>query len=486
VNLQDGRKAGSRTPMETELSNWLHGLEPGGTPVSLRFQTFADLREEAASPRSRFARPIAALSSAASLGTVVAAAGLMLLALVFVAGLGHTTGVAGGAASVPGAGQGSTPSMDGYEGPGMNPLFIVGLPLATLIAAASVLWPSLRRAPARLAFGTSSTTPAAPLPLPRNLRSISRLAWVLGAVAVAFALWFEFENSFNTSPAAYWFSNLIAPIILVPFWMSVALRYPMTDRSARLILASTVMAITVDLLFIAITVVHSDFWYPYGLDLIYVVQAGWVVALAAGVAGRSGGVPRPRLAIAGVAIGAAFVMSATFVFMFGFDWSDPSILSLTISGVAEAWIVKVAWLAMAWVGWDAARRPGAHWGWWLVCAAGALTLLAGVPEYLLRVYSSFATIPIDPAFLDSPGAAPSVDQAQAVSWTLWNAIDTLRLWWGVVLGLLATALLAVALLSGLRPAPDPARTDPPTSPDGDDTAPDGHERQPSIVEIATS
>ena len=481
MNLQDGRKAGgSGGLMEAELSNWLRGLEPGGTPISLRLQTLADLRRDAARPRPRFGWAMSAVSSAASLGTVVAAAGFMLLALVLVAGLGHTTGSAGGVVSAPGAGQPATPPMDTY-GPGMNPLFIIGLPLATLIAAASVLWPALRRSLARLAFGTSPTTPAAPLPLPRNLRSISRLAWVLGAVAVALALWLEFGNDFGAEPAAYRFNNLIAPIILVPFWVAVAVRYPMTDRSARLILASTIISITIDLLLVSITLLNPAAIYPYWLDLITALNAACVVLLAAGVAGRSGGVRRPRLALAVVAVGASFVMAATFFFWVGFDWRDPSTVSYAIFQVADAWFIKIAWLAMAWVGWTAARRPGAHWGWWLVCAAGVLTLLAGLPQYLLQVYSYFAATPIDLFVVDTPVAAQASDQSRVLSWASWGAT-----WWSVVLGLLAMASSAAALLSGLRPAPDPARTDPPTAPDGDETAGDGVERQPSIVEIEAS
>ena len=489
MNLQDGRKAGgSGGLMETELSNWRRGLEPGGTPISLRFQAFADLREEAARPRPRFARPMAALSSAASLGTVVAGAGLMLLALVFVAGLGHTTGVAGGVASVPGAGQPANPPMDDFGGPGMSPLFMIGLPLATLIAAAGVLWPRLRLALSRLAFGRNPTTPAAPLPLPRNLRSISRLAWVLGAVAVAFALWFEFWIDHGAEPGPYRFNDLIAPIMLVPLWASVAVRYPMTDRSVRLILASTIMSITIDLLMVSITLLNQAALYPYWLDLIAVLNAACVVLLAAGVAGRSGGVRRPGLAIAAVAVGASFAMSATFFFWFGLDWRDPSNLSYAISQIGEAWFIKVAWLAMAWVGWNAARRPGAHWGWWLICAAAVLTLLAGLPGYLLQVYSNLAAIPIDLSFVDTPvwaqASAPvtaqTSDQARLLSWASWGAT-----WWSVVLGLLAMASRTAALLSGLRPAPDADRTDPPAVADEDEAAA-GAERQPSVVEIAAS
>jgi hypothetical protein len=481
--------------MEIELTNWLRGLEPGGTPISLRFQAFADLREEAARPRPRFARPMAALSSAASLGTVVAGAGLMLLALVLVAGLGHTTGVAGGVASVPGVGQPATPPMDANGQPGMNPLFIIGLPLATLIAAASVLWPALRRSLARLAFGTSPTTPAAPLPLPRNLRSISRLAWVLGAVAVAVALWAESGTVFSAQaaayaePAAYRLSNLIAPILLVPCWVAVAVRYPMTDRSARLILASTIISITIDVLLVSITLVNPAALYPYWLELITALNAAGVVLLAAGVAGRSGGVRRPRLALAAVAVGASFVMAATFFFWFGFDWRDPSTVSYAIVQVAEAWFINIAWLAMAWVGWTSARRPGAHWGWWLVCAAGVLPLLAELPQYLLQVYSYLAATPIDLSFVDTPVAAQATapvaaqasDQARLLSWASWGAT-----WWSVVLGLLAMASRAAALLSGLRPAPDPARTDATATADEGGAEPAGAERQPSVVEIEAS
>ena len=318
MNAHDGRNGGSGTPIENELANWLRGLEPAGAPISMRLQTLADLRREAARPRSRFAWPVAAFSSAAALGTVVAGAGLMLLVLIVVAGLGHTAGVAGGVASVPGSGQAATPSTDYYSGPDLSPFFLIGLPLATLIAGASVLWPGLRRALARLAFGAHPTTPAAPLRLPRNLRSIPRLAWALGAVAIAFAVWAEFFANLGEQPAAYRFSNIIGPLIVIPLWVSVAVRYPTADRSARLILAATAIAIGMEFAFACLGAVNAGDLYPYWYEFVGVVNAAWVVAIAAGVAGRSGGVPRPPLAIAGVAVGAAFAMSATFFFFFGF------------------------------------------------------------------------------------------------------------------------------------------------------------------------
>ena len=145
--------------------------------------------------------------------------------------------------------------------------------------------------------------------------------------------------------------------------------------------------------------------------------------------------------------------------------------------------MKVAWLAMVWVGWAVARRPGAHWGWWLVCAAGVLTLLAGIPEYLMGIIGNFVTF--QPFESGVGSATPSADPAQAVSYGLWDTISALRLWWGVVLNLLGTASLAAALLSGLRPAPEPVRTDPPATAD-DATATDGAEREPSVVDIAAS
>jgi len=81
MNTLFGRRVSAlserRDRMESELTRWLVGLEPVGTPVALRIRTFSDLRAEAARPRRRLPWLRPALSSMAALGSVVAGAGLL-------------------------------------------------------------------------------------------------------------------------------------------------------------------------------------------------------------------------------------------------------------------------------------------------------------------------------------------------------------------------------------------------------------------------
>ncbi|HEX7490436.1 MAG TPA: hypothetical protein VF337_01890, partial [Candidatus Limnocylindrales bacterium] len=81
----------SNDRMEAELTGWLRGLEPGGTPVALRVRTFADLRDEAERPRPRFVWLRPTVSAVVSLGAVALVAGAIMVLSVVLGG-GHGVG----------------------------------------------------------------------------------------------------------------------------------------------------------------------------------------------------------------------------------------------------------------------------------------------------------------------------------------------------------------------------------------------------------
>jgi hypothetical protein len=157
--------------MEAELTGWLCGFEPTGTPVALRIRTFADLRDEAARPHRRFEGLTARLPPFASLGTVVVGAGLFLL--LAVAGAGTGGGPIGAAAGslgsqLSGAGTVAQPPMDDGYAIGPDPVGILMLLLASALAGCTVLIPRLRRLIGRIAFGKAATAPSVPLPFRRS------------------------------------------------------------------------------------------------------------------------------------------------------------------------------------------------------------------------------------------------------------------------------------------------------------------------------
>jgi hypothetical protein len=188
--------------------------------------------------------------------------------------------------------------------------------------------------------------------------------------------------------------------------------------------------------------------------LMGVLPALAAVVLAAGLAGRSRSALRPGLKLAGFGLSAAFFVSATFFFLDGFDWTPlASYLLDSVSGVLSRWLVLGASLAVLWIGLSAWRTRGT-WGWGLVLAAGALSVIAGLPEYLHNVY-----------LYVSPQVVTEATGQQGYVFNL----DPYYFW-----RLTATAASQVALLLalaiGLRPVtPDgiadvaePAPTEPPT------------------------
>jgi hypothetical protein len=139
VAAAPNRKMDRADRMEAELTKWLGGLEPTGTPISLRFRTFADLRAEAALPRPRIPWLRSALSTMASLGSVVAGAGLLVLFAVI--GATAQPGSAAGAygPGLSGVGPGSASPFGGDYNYGPGPVAILMLLAASTLAGCIVL-----------------------------------------------------------------------------------------------------------------------------------------------------------------------------------------------------------------------------------------------------------------------------------------------------------------------------------------------------------
>lgn len=453
----DRSAEGSNVRMEAELIKWLGGFEPAGTPIALRFRTFADLRAEADRPRRRLPWLLPALSSMASLGAVVFGAGLIMLLAVAGASVSQGVGGSGGVGpSFVGGGAGSPPIDYVTSSYGPDPVALLLLLVASVLAGASVLLPRVQSLVCRIAFGKGEAAPSAPLPFRRPLRSISRLTWVLGAVAAVTLLgqfWIAYGVARMQMVLPEGLPSLFSAAMIVPFAVAVALRYPLRDRSSKLLLVGTVAMVANQLLFSTLALLSLVGLYPFDwTGLLYLVDflsVASAVGIAAGLAGRSGSVRRPPLRLAAASVGVAFFIAATYLFLEGLGWNPtlPYPLDHGVSDLAS-WVVLSAWLAILWVGLSAWRqgrsswRQGrSSWGWKLVVAAGALSLLAGLPIYLNQLY-----LYLNPTSFNA--ALDGTTQTEAFTYVV-----GLDYWWQMIATVVANAALLLALLIGLRPVP---------------------------------
>jgi len=176
------------------------------------------------------------------------------------------------------------------------------------------------------------------------------------------------------------------------------------------------------------------------------------------VAGRSESVRRPPVNLASVCVAAAFFVALTFEFFDGYVSGPLAYLAVSVWDDLCRWLALVAWMAVLWVGLSAWRARGS-WGWGLVLAAGALYVVAGLPDYLQHVYQYV-----------SP---PVLTDATGQQGYLYN-IDPYFVWQLAVTAASQVALL-LALAIGLRPIASDSGT-PTTAPA--EPAP----QEPAIVE----
>ena len=216
-------------------------------------------------------------------------------------------------------------------------------------------------------------------------------------------------------------------------------------KNQLLLLIGTLIPVVVTLIEVAAFLYADYFWRSGWLTLAFLSLPTAIAAmsLAAGLAGRSAAVIRPPLPLACIAIAAVFLIALTFTLLNisdASDYSSPSwdiLMAQTVAANLANWLVDVAWLAILWVGLSAWRQVNRSWAWLVVAAAGALHLLADLPNYVSQLYRTL--VPPDlTSMLDGTGSVAFVVNP----YYLWQLIAT-----GV-----AGALLLAALVIGLRPS----------------------------------
>jgi hypothetical protein len=420
MNLHFGR--GTNTPdarMEAELSSWLRAFEPAATPIALRVRVSADLRAEAQRPRGPLPWLVPVLSSMASLAAVVGVGLILLLAMASASQI-HSVG-GPGAVSPPDLGN-QTGSSDlswwpFYADPAMVLLLLA---FAALIAA-SVCLGSVRAAIGRVVLGKNAGPPADLVSFRRPVRSIPRLTWALGALAIATALWFELVLG-GMDFLLPGIPVLSLSSIAVAF--AVALRYPRRDRSSKLMLLGS-LVIELDMVLLGAvetaTLVSLHSWFGLVVVVSFLSHLAFVV-LAAGLASRSGLAVRPPLVLALVAIGGAFLVEVNVSDrIYATLLAGPVELVLAVANALASLLMLIAWLTILWVGLRASLQRHSTWGWRLVvvaCLGKALELA------ISSLISSTASVGEDLLL-----TARLIQAAQTVEWTF----------------------LLAALLVGLRP-----------------------------------
>lgn len=440
MNLHFDR--GTDTPdtrMEAELPRWLRTFEPAATPIALRLRVSADLRAEA----QRRARPlpwlVPALSSIASLAAVV---GVGLILLLAFASASQIHSVGGPGAAVPPDLGNQTGSSDLSLWPFSADRAMVLLVLAfAVVVGASVCFRPLRAAMGRVVMGKGTAAPAALLPFRRPVRSIPRLTWALGALAMATAVWYELVFSGTPLPGI---PVLGMSSLSVAF--AVALRYPRHDRSSELMLFGA-LAIELDMVLLGAvqtaTLVSLHSWFGLVVVVSLLSNLAFVV-LAAGLAARSGLAFRPPLVLAVAVIGGAFLVEVRGSDLFYVTLvAGPAELVLAVANTLAGLLTVVAWLAILWVALTASLQRRSTWGWRLVVVACLGKVLELGISNLIHSMVFSGEDPLLPMRL--------IQAAQTVEWTF----------------------LLAALLVGLRPVVTAASTlaaEPGAVPAADDTA----------------
>ena len=435
--------------MEAELTKWLGGLEPTGTPIALRFRTFADLREEAARPLPRLPWLRSALSTTASVGSVVAGAGLLVL-LAFIGATAQPGAAVAGAygSGLSGAGIGSVSPMGGDYNYAPDPVAILLFLFTGALAGCTVLIPRLRRVVGRIAFGKSAAAPGDPLHFRRSWLSVTPIAWILSALAVGLTVWgiCNFAAShYDDYMGVFVAYSMIMQTIALFIPVAIAWRYPLRDRSARLLLFGALAVIANLLFYVVLYLGISPEFYTAMSAVFSVVTMLAYIALAAGIAGRAGKVRRPSLRLAALGVGAAFMYATMTLFPTGYESVQPQYLLQSLTGCFTTWIVQAAWVAIAWVGIAAWRRGRGSWAWKLVLAAGTLHLLALAPNFINSIHLLLGPANSSMSILGGWGEV-TYTSASGVDFTAAPEV-----WWQLVTNSASQIALLGALLIGLRP-----------------------------------
>ncbi|MGD0247960.1 MAG: hypothetical protein ABSB75_02805 [Candidatus Limnocylindrales bacterium] len=413
--------------LELELAAWLAEFEPAATPVALRLRTYADLRDEAVRRRPVFAWLRPALSLAGSLFAIGGTA-FALMALVALGGAVDRSGMGGG--GQPGTGE---PTSSGSYA-----LMSLIVAAVGVLAGASLYLRFLRRSFVRLAFGASTVTPGALLSLRRPWRSVGWGQLALAALTLVTAILAIQDALASGLVQGEMADLLLLDLGMAPFALAIVWRYPLSDRPTRLLLAGALLSL------VYLWTGYALFWIPslwslmdpqiWELLALYLLPMAAQVVLVAGLAARLNLRAGPPIALAALFVALGF-MQTRFPIAASPDATMPLLTQLLwiVEGLNQ-WLLLLAWLAAAWIGFAGFRRTRSR-SWLIVLAAGAI----GASGYG-GVYLTWTGTFVD--FGPYTGT--------------WIALlDLSTAWYHLAMALAELGLLA-ALIAGLRPVGAPA------------------------------
>lgn len=416
---RDGTSASGA--LESRLSSWLRGFDPGEAPIGLRVRISADLTAQTERRHGRIPLLASGLSLAAAFVVVLIGAALVALA----AG-------AGGAASTVGSpawpGQTVPPLTDVQVSGGMTLTW-----LAVVLVVAGLVGASTTTAPirwiGRSLVGTGrSVQPARAFP--RRIRDIPGLALVLALLAISEIVWSLYAYGIPLT-STDWLVTQLLSLGLVP---AIALRHwPAADRSSRWLLVGVIAIAGANLPGLALVTAAQWGWFdntdlggtlsdilPFVVPSV--IAFGWL-SIGAGVAARSGVARLPRRPIVAAAV--ALVLFSEIAGSINFAAIVGAQMPLAPRDTARiAWetvttcIQDLAWLAILWAALARTLQRVANQAW-------MLALVAAVTSVALRLYAP----------LVSAGWLPFVD---------WQVL--------MLLSWLGAATLLMAVLIGLNPS----------------------------------
>ena len=365
--------------MEAELAGWLRELEPGAMPIALRMRAFADLRTEAGRGRTRLPWLKPTFSSVVSTAAVLAAGAVILFTVL----AGQSTSSAGAPGPV-WPGPATVPAPDSRPTGGLDAPWLVALLTLALLAGGAVRLPRVRRLGRWLA-GDGEVARAV-LVFPRRLREVPPLAIAMATLSVAEVV--VAYRLYGPANLGYVIS-VVLPAALAP---AIALRYSMAERSGRWLLIGGVAIAMAPLPGMGLTqAVHARWLSPFDwgafllsmspLLALALEALGWL-ALATGIASRSGLVPRPRGLVVGAATALVLYVQMSWALQFGAILSAAEI-ALPPQDVARLacrtlamCLIDFASLSILWTAVSRVRRNGTYVAWLLAMAAASVHAVA--------------------------------------------------------------------------------------------------------------
>jgi hypothetical protein len=388
-----GEGPGTSGALESQLSSWLRGFDPGEAPIRMRVRISANLRAE--TERRRNWRPWLARgmsSVTASIAVLIGAAPVILAAT------GSSVSTAGSPMSpLPGPAAPLTNAQAGgrLDLTGLAALLLV----AGLVGALSCL-PAIRRL-ARWVVGCDEQR-AATRSLPRRFHDIPGRVVLLDLLAIVEIAWWYIAYGIPSDFSVLSLTvSLLLPVLLAP---AIALRYSAADRSGRwLAIGSVSLAVqAIPGLVLATTGSWFDADWGQRLSTAFpflehsLTALGWF-ALALGIAARSGLARRPSwfVVVAGVAVVLCTQVSSAFNIASDLDVGGmglpDDIRARLVWQVITMSLANLAWLSILWIALMRVRTESSDRSW-------KLALISGAAWTVLLVYFSLASAKWLPLF----------------------------------------------------------------------------------------